>query len=314
MIDSKKRPLMPKIFDAHSHFMPPAVAEKTTFFKVGWSDIDGQLRKMDEGGIARSLLLYPTSDAHVQLGDWRPLCEIYNRDLAAAIKKHPGRFVGAGILPVDSPSVIPSELKRIEELGLRAISLASSYEGTYLDSENFFPVFQFASERNFPVHIHPQIMNPIGEERLKDPLLSPVLEYVFDVSVCIGKMMMAGTFLKYPDVHFIFAHYGGVLPFVKERFDNTYAMLRKRNFVKDLYKNPSDYFKNLYFDMSGSKSFASLLCALELTDAQHILWGSDYPANQNLIEAISVISQSPITDDEKSSIFTGNFSQLFDGK
>jgi len=305
---------MSNIIDSHSHCMPPEVAQKTAFFKVGWSDVDNQLRLMDEKGIAKALLLYPTSDAHIQMGGWKPLCDVYNRETAALVKKHPGRFVGAGILPVDSPALIPAELKRIEELGLRAISLASSYEGQYLDGEIFFPVYEFARKKNFPIHVHPQIVNPIGEERVRDPLLSPVLEYVFDVSVCIGKMMMAGTFLKYPNVHFIFAHYGGVLPFVKERFDNTYTMLRKRNFVKDLTKNPSDYFKNLYFDMSGSKSAASLLCALELTDASHILWGSDYPANQNISDVISVVENSSLGSKEKFCIFSQNMARILDGK
>ena len=73
-------------------------------------------------------------------------------------------------------------------------------------------------KKNLPIHVHPQIMNPIGEERVCDPLLTPVIEYVFDVTMCIGKLMMSGTFLKFPDVKFIFAHYGGVLPLVKERF------------------------------------------------------------------------------------------------
>ena len=153
-----------------------------------------------------------------------------------------------------------------------------------------------------PVHVHAQIMNPIGEERVRDPLLTPVLEYVFDVSVCIGKMMMSGTFLKFPDVKFIFAHYGGVLPLVKERFDTTYSMLRRREFVKDLSKLPSAYFKNLYFDTSGSKSSASLACSLEVTDAGHILFGSDFPANQGVAEAIACIGQSIFSEENKRAI------------
>jgi predicted TIM-barrel fold metal-dependent hydrolase len=161
-----------------------------------------------------------------------------------------------------------------------------------------------------PIHVHPQIMNPIGEERVRDPLLSPVLEYVFDVSMCIGKMMMSGVFLKYPEVNFIFAHYGGVLPIVKERFDSTYAMLRRRNFVKDISKNPSEFFANLYFDTSGSKSKASLLGALEVTDIHHILWGSDFPANQNLKDSLGVISQTVLSLQERNSLFCLNFQRL----
>ncbi len=301
---------MSKIIDAHSHYMPPEVAKNTAFYKVNWSDLDRQLSLMDENGIEKALLLYPTSDAHLNMGGWQNLCRIYNTGIGGIVKKYSDRFVGGGILPGCDEEGIKEELKHVEGLPLKVFSLASSYDGHYLDEEIFYPVYEFAVKRNMPIHVHAQIMNPIGEDRLKDPLLTPVLEYVFDVSVCIGKMMMNGTFLKFPKVKFIFAHYGGVLPLVKERFDTTYNMLRKRNFVKDIQKNPSDYFKNLYFDTSGSKSVASLLCALELTDAAHILFGSDFPANQNLHLSIAVFQGIDIPEEQKRFILGDNVLNL----
>lgn len=297
---------MPKIIDAHSHYMPPEVARNTSFFKVAWSDIDRHLSLMDECGIAKALLLYPTSDAHLTMGGWSKLCSAYNPAIVDVVKMRAGRFIGAGILPADRPDRFADELKRVQDSGLKVLSLASSYDGVYLDDEKFFPVYAFAQKNNMPLHVHPQIMNPIGEERVRDPLLTPVLEYVFDVSVCIGKMMMAGVFLEFPDVKFIFAHYGGVLPFVKERFDNTYVMLRKRGFVKDISKLPGDYFRNLYFDISGTKSPAALQCALEITDAAHVLFGSDFPANQNVSQSIAVIEDAPLSDEDKTAMLNND--------
>lgn len=293
---------MSGIFDAHSHFMPEDVARNTAFFKVGWSDVEKQLSVMDDNAIEKALLLYPTSDAHLNMGGWKNVCDAYNREIAKVVEAHPDRFVGAGILPIDAPKGLEKELERIKDLGLKAITLASSYDGIYLSDEMFEPVWEYAAQNNMPVCVHSQIINPIGEERVKDPLLSPVLEYMFDVSICIGKLMMEGTFLRHPKTKFLFAHYGGVIPFVKERFDNTYLMLRKRNFVKDLKKNPSEYFKNLYFDTSGSKSLASLLCALEVVDASHIIYGSDFPANQDIAGSIEMIRQSNLSDEQKAQI------------
>jgi len=298
--------------DAHSHYMPPPVAQKTAFFKEHWSDADKQLRLMDEHHINQALLVYPTSDAHINMGGWSALCDAYNPAIADLVKKHKDRFIGAGILPVDASDAIAQELKRIEDLGLKVISLASSYDGRFLDDPRFFLVYEFAKSKRMPIHVHPQIMNPIGEERVRDPLLSPVLEYVFDVSMCIGQMMMAGVFLKFPEVNFIFAHYGGVLPIVKERFDSTYTMLRRRNFVKDISKNPSEYFSNLYFDTSGSKSKASLLAALEMVNYQHILWGSDFPANQNLTDSLGVIAHTILSTQERNCLLGHNFKHLLE--
>jgi predicted TIM-barrel fold metal-dependent hydrolase len=302
---------MGEIFDAHSHFIPQSVAEKTAFFKQQWSDIDRQLESMDVLGIGKALLLYPTSDAHLQMGGWGKLCAIYNAAIAKVVRAHPDRFVGAGILPVDAPQDFVKEMKRILDLGLKAITLASSYDGVYIDDEMFQPVYDIAQKQNVPIHVHPQIINPIGEDRVRDPLLTPVLEYVFDVSMAIGKMMMEGTFIKYPNVKFVFAHYGGVIPFLKERFDNTYQMLRRRGFVKDLTRSPSDFFKNLYFDMSGSRSPASVLCALEVVDAQHLVFGSDFPANQDVAGSIDVLRHLGLPADQVACILGGNSRLIF---
>ncbi len=301
---------MPKIFDAQSHYMPPEVARHTSFYKVHWSDVDHHLSVMDQLGIEKSLLLYPTSDAHLQMGGWARLCQVYNLGISAVVKKHPDRFWGAGILPIGEPSQTAHVLNEYSELGLKAISLASSYDGKYLDDEMFDPVFEFAQKTGMPIHVHPQIINPIGEERVRDPLLSPVLEYVFDVTMCIGKMMMGGIFAKYPDVNFIFAHYGGILPFVKERFDNTYLMLRKREYVKDIGNLPGGIFHNLYFDTSGSASSSALLCALEVADASHILFATDFPANQNIPASISVVAAAALKDEDRYAILSRNLSRL----
>ncbi|OGX34642.1 MAG: hypothetical protein A3C36_00010 [Omnitrophica WOR_2 bacterium RIFCSPHIGHO2_02_FULL_52_10] len=304
----------PAIVDVHSHFMPPAVAQKTAFFKAGWSDIDRHLSLMDDCGIAQSVLLYPTSDAHIQMNGWRNVCAEYNPAIANIVKAHKDRFFGAGILPFDEPKLFAQELKRIQDFDFTVISLASSYEGIYLDDDRFHQIFEFAGKNNMVIHVHSQILNPIGEERVRDPLLSPVLEYVFDVSMCLGKMMMSGTFLAYPNVKFIFAHYGGVLPLVKERFDNTYQMLRSRGFVKDLGKLPSEYFKNLYFDTSGSKSLASLNAALEITDVGHILYGSDFPANQSVAASIDVVQKAGSDNRAMARILSENSRALFSRK
>ncbi len=296
--------------DAHSHYMPPEVAKNTAFFKEFWSDSGRQLKLMDENHVDQALLLYPTSDAHVNMGGWGNVCDAYNKGIADLVKQYPDRYIGAGIIPADNSAAIASELKRIHDLGLKIISLASSYNGVYLDDKMFDVVFEFARKNKMPIHVHPQIMNPIGQERVHDPLLSPVLEYVFDVSMCIGKMMMGGVFTRFPEVKFIVAHFGGVLPIVKERFDSTYSMLRKRNIVKDLGQLPSETFKNLYLDTSGTRSKGSLIAALEVVDLKHVLWGSDFPANQNFQDSLGVINCTILSNEERNFILGGNIAKI----
>jgi len=300
-----------KIWDSHNHWMPPEVAENTTFFKVHWSDSDALLKALDSAQIEKAVLLYPTSDAHLNMGGWADVCSVYNQEVAKKVKQHPDRFIGAGILPVDSPDKMVDEVVRIKELGLSALSLASSYDGKFLDDEMFLGVFEMAEKQGLPVFVHSQIMNPIGFERVKDPLLMPVLEYVFDVTMCAGKLMMEGVFARFPKLKFVFAHFAGIMPFVGDRFDATYSMLRTRNIVKDLGAQPTEILKNIFVDASGTKSKAMLNMALEFFGPTRIIWGSDFPAKRDLAESINTVKALDIKDKSKQAILSENIKSIF---
>lgn len=291
--------------------MPPQIAEHTAFFKVQWSDQEALLKAMDQAEVERAVLLYPTSDAHLQMGGWKSVCEIYNAEIAKIVKEYPQRLIGAGIIPVDSTHSILAELKRIKDLGLKVISLASSYNRKFLDDSVFTPVFEFCQKENFPVFIHSQIINPIGFDRVDDPLLTPVVEYVFDVTMCLGKMMMSGVISRFKEVKFIFGHFAGVVPFIKDRFDATYQMLRQRAIVKDLGALPSEILKQVYVDTSGVKSASMLKMALEVFPAERILWGSDFPAKRDLVASIKAIEGLEIPQKNKEAILRKNLEEIF---
>jgi len=300
------------LIDAHSHWLPDQIISNAHFFNSSWGDIQAQLKMMDEAGIDKAVLSYPTSDAHLKLGSISEVAHIYNNNVAKILKAYPKRFIGAGILPVDNSIDMLDELKRLtNELGFKAISLASSYNGIYLDDKMFFPIYKEAELKNIPIFVHAQIINPIGFERVKDPLLTPVVEYVFDTTISASKLLMSDILRQYPRVKFIFAYFGGAICYLKQRFDATYAMLRSINFVKDLQGKPSDYFKNIYVDTSGDTTKANFLLALELMGADHILWGSDWPAKKDVASGIQAVRDLNISETDKNSILGGNLEQFF---
>ena len=301
------------LIDAHSHWLPDEIITNAHFFHKGWGDIQGQLKIMDALGIDRAVLSYPTTDAHLKLGSIAQVARIYNDNVSKILKAYPKRFIGAAVLPVDNSIDLLDELKRVtEELGFKAISLASSYNGIYLDDKMFLPVYKQAEEKNIPIFVHSQIVNPIGFERVKDPLLTPVVEYVFDTTISVGKLLMSDILRQYPRVKFIFAHFGGAICYLKQRFDSTYQMLRAMNFVKDLQALPSDYFKHIYVDTSGDTTKANFLLSLELMGPKHILWGSDWPAKQDIAAGIKAIGDLDISQDDKQDILGGNLAKLFE--
>ena len=138
-----------------------------------------------------------------------------------------------------------------------------------------------------------------------------MVEYVFDTTISIGKLLMSDILRQYPKVKFIFAHFGGAVCYLKQRFDATYQMLRSINFVKDLQGNPSDYFKNIYVDTSGDTTKANFLLALELMGPRHILWGSDWPAKKDIAGGIKAVNDLDISAEDKQNILGGNLDKLF---
>jgi len=301
------------IIDAHSHWLPEEIINNAHFFHKGWSDIEAQLKIMDEAGVDSAVLSYPTSDAHLKLGSISQVTHIYNDNVAKIIKRYPKRFIGAAILPVDNAKDMLDELKRAtEELGFKAISLASSYSGQYLDDARFLPIYARAQEKDIPIFVHSQIVNPIGSERVQDPLLTPVIEYIFDTTICIGKLLMADILRDY-NVKFIFANFGGALPFLQHRFDATYTMLRGINFVKDLKGNPTAFLKKIYVDTGGDKVKSNFALALELLGPGHILWGSDWPAKKDIIGSINAVWDMEASAEDKEDILGGNLENILQG-
>jgi len=266
---------------------------------------------MDRFHVDKALILYPTSDAYKQMGGLKEVARVYNNAIAEVVNKYQNRFSGAAILPVDEPDAMVKEFDRATEgLGFKAISLATSFEGIYLDDDRFYPLYEKAEASNTPIFVHPQTINPIGYERLKHPLLTPVIEFVFDTTVCIGKLMTGGILKKFPDLKFVFAHFGGVMPFIKERFDSVYKMLRERDIVADLSALPTEYLKQIYVDTSGATSRAALMCTLEMVGAEHTLWGSDYPGNPDVSSSIDDIEELGIPSEDKKKILGANVERL----
>ena len=299
------------LIDAHSHWLPQDIINNAHFFSKAWGDIEAQIAIMEDAGIDQAVLSYPTSDAHLKLGSFSLVSRIFNDNIAQIIKRYPDRFIGAAVLPVDQSLDMADELGRaIDELGFKAVSLATSYNGKYLDNPMFLPIYRQAQEENIPIFVHSQIVNPIGFDRVDDPLLTPVVEYVFDTTICIGKLLMSDILRDYPKVKFIFANFGGAIPFLAQRFDATYAMLRSVNFVKDLKGNPTDYLKNIYVDTGGDKTKANFSLALELFGPKHLLWGSDWPAKKDMTGSIAAIRDLDLTEQDKVNILGGNLERM----
>jgi predicted TIM-barrel fold metal-dependent hydrolase len=299
------------IIDAHSHWLPEEIISNAHFFSQSWGDIEAQVVAMEKAGVDRAVLSYPTTDAHQRMGDLKKVTTLYNERVASIVKIRPDRFTGAAILPVTDPKAMLEEFRRATgDLGFKAVSLATSFHGIFLDDEAYTPLFEAAQKKRIPIFVHPQIVKPIGSSQVEDPLLTPVIEYVFETTMCVGKLLMGEAFTRFPDLTFIFSYFGGVTSFLAHRYDATYTMLRGVNFVKDLTGLPTQFLKRIYVDTSGDKTLANYISSLELFGADHILWGSDYPAKRDIAGSIAFLDTLKLGPEDKAKILGGNLEKI----
>lgn len=291
--------------DSHIHFIPEKLSVYTAFYKGIWTDQDALFAHLDKHNIEKALLCYPSTDAYLKLEVFSKVCELYNSALSEVIKENP-KIIAAAIVDIDNLATVAGEVDELKQKGFGAISIASSHKGKFLVRE-LEPLFEAAHKQNLPIFVHPQTINPIGFERIKDPLLMPVLEYSLDSSMFMGLLMMEGILEKY-DIKFIFSSLGGVVPFLRDRFDRVYAMLRKRNIVKDLGGSPSEILKNVYVDTSGG-SLKNIELAIDLFGEDKILWGSDYPVCGDVGENLKMLDS--LSQEVKERITHKNFLNIF---
>ncbi|MBD3264468.1 MAG: amidohydrolase family protein [Candidatus Omnitrophica bacterium] len=293
------------ICDSHTHFIPEAICERSNFYKGIWHDRESYFSFLDSNYIEKALLVYPSTDAGRKLKSSGEEADIYNREIGLFLKSSP-RIVAACLPDLDNIGNCADKLARLKEKGFRAINLASSLKGRFLIKE-LVPLFEAAQRLDLPIFVHPQTMNPLGFERVKDPLLMPVLEYTFDESMFLG-LLMTEEILQNFKIKFIFSSLGGVTPFLKERFDRVYLMLKQRGIVKDLHGLPSEIFKRVFVDTSGA-SLSAVKMAIDLFGPDHVLWGSDYPVHPCLEKNIA--SFDTLGKEVKEKLIHSNFKNIF---
>ena len=176
--------------------------------------------------------------------------------------------------PFDGAAAL-SELERaVSELGLKGVTISSQVNGLSLDAKEFTPFYEVVNRLKVPIFVHPAL-GPKGYDLMKDYMLPVILTREFDLGVAVTRMIAGGVVERYPDLQFVFAHFGGGLAGYKER-------ISRSSYRFKLPQSFDEYFNQLYFDMAGFEgSPIALRCALEVIKPERMVFATDYPQNFN---------------------------------
>lgn len=324
------------IVDVHHHYMPALLFDRLAAQAGGKrivtkeisltlnpsrKDLDAHIASMDAAGVTVSIL---TDQVQVMGAD---ITRSLNDGVAEVEKRHPTRFRSAIHIPVHEPQAAQRELERgIHELGLRAVALLACHLDIQLDNPIMFPLYEIIQKNNLPIIIHPQ-SKPTGSETTYN--LDRCVFRPLETTQAIVRVMNA-VLPRYPDLRFIMPHLGGGTSALKGRmmafFETEDApippdmrgYLKTQNEQKQygLTDRFDKLFQRFYFDTAGTGAWLpSMAAAFNITSADRIMFGSDYPLEcktaANIIESLNMVRQAPCSAEDKSNILGKTAAQLF---
>jgi predicted TIM-barrel fold metal-dependent hydrolase len=238
-----------------------------------YADIDCKLAAMDTASIRTTAL--STNDPGPELfgKDSPAIATLLNDFIADIVRRHPDRFFGLATLPYDSPDSMLREFERaVCKLGMKGILLYSNLNGKFPDEEPFRPLFAEAERRGVPLLLHPAY--PVTYEATKGYEMTGGLGLMFDTTIALCRIILAGILERHPNLKLVCPHAGGALPYLIGRIDHQTTVLGRG--CENIERPPSEYLRQVYLDTVSPISLA-IRYAYDFAGPDRLLYSSDHP-------------------------------------
>jgi predicted TIM-barrel fold metal-dependent hydrolase len=279
-------------------------------------DVDNErLASMDAAGITMQVLSVPIPGAAMIAPDEAAsFARRYNDAVAAAARRHPGRFSAFAHLPLMVPEAAADELERgVRELGSAGALISGTTHGKFLDDPTFDPILARAEALDVPIYIHPGVPPPSVCDAYYGGF-SPDLSAAFattgwgwhaETAVHVLRMVLAGTLDKHPRLRLIVGHMGEGLPTMLDRCDERLSP-KAKHLTRSVAQSILD---QVTITTSGFFTLAPFLAALLTFGADRIMFSVDYPFSENEA-AGAFLNALPVSPDDKKKIAHGNADRL----
>jgi aminocarboxymuconate-semialdehyde decarboxylase len=283
--------------------------EQSRRTRVQFTSIEKRLEDMDLMGIdIQAITPSPAQTFYSVPADLGiETARVINDNIADICGRHPDRFVGLGTVPFQAPELAVAELERLHKsLGLRGIEIATNVAGADLSEARFRPIFQRAEELGLVLFMHPTGFPEAS--RFRDHYFTNIIGNPLDTTVAVHHLIFGGVLQDCPNLKLVLSHGGGFLPAYSGRIDH--AASARPDTCTCLRHMPTTYLKRLYFDTI-VYTHHQLHYLVEQYGADHVLMGTDYPADMGEVDPIGFIeSASQLDDTERHAILGRNAARL----
>ena len=283
--------------------------EQTERTRIQFGTVEKRLADMDRMGIdIQSISPSPNQTyygADPELGI--ATARIVNDNLAEIVGRHPDRFTALGTVPFQAPDLAVAELDRLHKsLGFRGIEIMTHVAGEDLSAERFRKIFARCEELGLLIFMHPDGFTEA--RRFHDHYFANVIGNPLDTTVALHHLIFGGVLQDHPNPKLVCAHGGGYLPAYSGRIDH--AASARPDCCTHLQHMPTTYLKRLYFDTI-VYTHHQLEYLVDNYGADHVLMGTDYPADMGEVDPIGFVEGATGLDDsERRAILGRNAARL----
>lgn len=274
-------------------------------------DLSLRLRDMDANGVDVQVLspnVFTFFYGH-EVALALACAALQNEEIAAVVRRHPGRFLGLGAVPLQAPQVAADELKRsMTQLGLRGAMIGTNVNGRNLDDPALEPFWAAAETLGAFIFVHPSA--GAGAERLTSYYLRNMVGLPFETTIAGASLVFGGVLERYPKLKICLAHGGGFVPYQAGRFQHGWEVRDEAKLR--LHNPPSESLGRLFYDtIVHSKSTLEFLISAAGPD--RVLLGSDYPYDMGNLDCVARVRALSI-DPPARDLILGGYAQTVLGE
>jgi hypothetical protein len=236
-----------------------------------------------------------------------------NDFLAEAIRSHPTRFGGFAALPTADPDAAVAELERtIHEYGFKGAVINGHIQGRYLDDKFFWPIFERAEALRVPIYLHPTPPpQPVIEASyggfapiVTEMFAGPGWGWHIETAIHVIRIILGGTFDRYPGLQIVVGHMGETLPFMLQRLDVMPLAMTKISRPISAYLR-----ENIHYTFSGFNYTPTFLDLLLEVGVDRIMFSADHPYS-SMAHARAFLDRLPVSSADRERIAHDNAERL----
>jgi aminocarboxymuconate-semialdehyde decarboxylase len=234
------------------------------------------------------------------------LAAAHNDACVEAHRKHPDRFYGTIVLPMQDLKLAAEELERMAKHScMRAVFIAEHIEGKNLHEKEFWPIYERAEALGLPLFL--TNLYPTGAERMKDFFMLNVIGNPQEAGYAAMSLVCGGVLDAFPKLEVFLPHAGGTFPWLIGRLD---VGIKFSAELKHMKKPASEYLRRFHYDLITHHP-GIMRNLIDLVGVDRIVAGTDFPQGMAVMQPVDFVEAIPgLTHEERSAILCENPARL----